>query len=171
MSMSPESGESTDDAVASSPLDFDLVAIDMYLMHILSRQSSSSTPTPCSSTPESADEPTYECTDCGKTLSSTSLRERTQDPHRRLVHNEVQFSNCGITDDKWKCNFCPKTFDTPKNLSYHNKFECRMRLRVNKFRCTFCHREFNQKCKLTQHLDNKHRRPMDYWNKLLAEEN
>uniref|UniRef100_A0A182JZA5 C2H2-type domain-containing protein n=1 Tax=Anopheles christyi TaxID=43041 RepID=A0A182JZA5_9DIPT len=71
---------------------------------------------------------------------------------------------------RFKCETCPKTFDTKGKLEKHNRTHLAIGGTANSFKCERCHKTFNQKCQLQYHekLQEEHTIACDHCEKVFC---
>lgn len=63
--------------------------------------------------------------------------------------NSTSDSNCGIFNQKFRCEECNKSYERLTSLRNHQKYECG---KEKQFSCVHCGRSFHHKGSLKRHL-------------------
>lgn len=106
------------------------------------------------------------------------LKKPTEESRKHLanVKNILQYSNASLFRDKdrdgYKCNFCMKRFQLPKNLKTHflqehNDFETiklpkifqyMLKIDITELGCKICGKSFDKLDDFTEHLQQEHKK-------------
>lgn len=86
----------------------------------------------------------YTCSKCGKGLSYVFTLNR----HCKTTCNKERNTN-----GEWKCENCPRSYQSKGNLVRHTNTCGKPR----QFHCIFCLRAYTQNCSLKRHLKSKHK--------------